>query len=156
MADCCEPPEFFLSLSPERLHVLPNRELCVNGLFYSPSLTAPQSAMETSSPPAAQKKDKMDGSSFSDLPKKPSPSETRGNAPFQSRVRLSVSREAAENEPGSHRCSARGQRGAMKYTFQRRSVVPGAGALCGLMRNPQQSEVTRCGCLTGILIDCDP
>ncbi|XP_014853665.1 PREDICTED: zinc finger protein GLI2-like [Poecilia mexicana] len=33
--------------------------------------------METSSPPAAQKKDKMDGSSFSDLPKKPSPSETR-------------------------------------------------------------------------------
>lgn len=33
--------------------------------------------METS---AAEKKDKMDGSGFRDLPKKPSASETRGNA----------------------------------------------------------------------------
>ncbi|TMS11503.1 Zinc finger protein GLI2 [Larimichthys crocea] len=34
--------------------------------------------METSTSRAAEKKDKMDGSGFSDLPKKPSPSETRG------------------------------------------------------------------------------
>ncbi|KAM4711209.1 zinc finger protein GLI2-like isoform 2-T2 [Anableps anableps] len=33
--------------------------------------------MENSLPSATEKKDKMDGSSFSDLPKKPSPSETR-------------------------------------------------------------------------------
>ncbi|KAK2857144.1 hypothetical protein Q5P01_005879 [Channa striata] len=35
--------------------------------------------METSASRAAEKKDKMDGSGFGELPKKPSPSESRGN-----------------------------------------------------------------------------
>lgn len=38
------------------------------------------STMETSPQRATDKKDKMDGSGFTDLPKKPSPSETRGKA----------------------------------------------------------------------------
>lgn len=56
--------------------------------------------METSASRAGEKKDKMDGNGFSDLPKKPSPSEARGNALFKTfsqaatgsefRVRLSV------------------------------------------------------------------
>lgn len=38
--------------------------------------------METSASRSAEKKDKMDGSGFPDLPKKPS--ETRGSTPIQS------------------------------------------------------------------------
>ena len=52
----------------------PLRELSFNIFLFF------RRAMETSPPRATQKKDKMDGSGFSDLPKKPS--ETRGNVLF--------------------------------------------------------------------------
>lgn len=95
----------------------------INGSFCVLSLPE-TSAMETSASRAGEKKDKMDGNGFSDLPKKPSPSETRGNALFKTfsqaatgsefRVRLSVGPLHAvwQNEPTSRRCSARGQRGS--------------------------------------------
>lgn len=72
--------------------------------------------METSTSRTAEKKDKMDGNGFADLPKKPS--ETRGNTPSpeQQPYRNVVSSFVGAGSGGgvelrSLRCSAGGQRG---------------------------------------------
>lgn len=71
--------------------------------------------METSTSRTAEKKDKMDGNGFSDLPKKPS--ETRGNTPsheqqlYQCGVQFCQCWERRGAELRSCRCSAGGQRG---------------------------------------------
>lgn len=80
--------------------------------------------METSASRAAEKKDKMDGSSFSDLPKKPSLLEARGKTASErpavqarrvtGRVCKVLSWRAKAPTPG------------MKYTFQRWGVISGA------------------------------
>lgn len=130
-------------VSPECPHpFLPS--FTINSSFCAPSASE---AMETSASRAAEKKDKMDGSSFGDLPKKPSPSETRGNALSETFSQAacwircpveSVSRGLTGPEPGGKGAPRR----AMKYTFQRRHL--------GLIRQ-QQSEVTYSRCLIGIL-----
>lgn len=92
----------------------------INSSFCVPLLSE---TMETSASRTAEKKDKMDGSSFDDLPKKPSPSESRGNTLFKTfseadtgsefRAQMSAGPLCAVylNESRSRRCSARGQRG---------------------------------------------
>lgn len=85
--------DYFPSASREHPHLLPHEHLLSSAPSecspLGPALTAllcvaplsqiSSSAMETSPPRSAPKKDKMDGSSFADLPKKAPPSETRGN-----------------------------------------------------------------------------
>lgn len=78
--------------------------------------------MDTSPSTATEKKDKMEGSSFTDLLKKPSASDMRGKMFFNSlskptagsepNVQLSVGRDLSQNESRSRRCSVRGQRGS--------------------------------------------
>lgn len=116
--------------------------------------------METSASRSAEKKDKMDGSGFPDLPKKPS--ETRGNTPIQRgncvsnvasgsvSVVVVVGGAGGKLSPGLTGAPPGGQRGsrhgAMKYTFQK-GKVPILGAdvprLSSSSTRPrQQSEVT--------------
>lgn len=116
--------------------------------------------METSASRSAEKKDKMDGSGFPDLPKKSS--ETRGNTPVQSSNCISsvasgsvsvvvvVDGVGGKLSPGLTGVPPGGQRGsqqgAMKYTFQK-GKVPILGTDVGRLsssstRSRQQSEVT--------------
>lgn len=127
---------------------------------------AETSAMETSTSRTSEKKDKMDGNGFSDLPKKPS--ETRGNTPSpeQQLCRNVVSSFVGAGSGGwlswgLAGAQPEGKEGeptrTMKYTFQKlRSHL---GNRCTLLssgsirhqQQPQQSEVTYSSRLSGIL-----
>lgn len=111
--------------------------------------------METSTSRTAEKKDKMDGNGFSDLPKKPS--ETRGNTPsleqrlFRNVVSSFVSAGSGVGvELRSRRCSAGGQRGAANTDdeiYISKAEVPSRepmyAALLGLYKVPAAGAAVR-------------
>ncbi len=156
------------TLFPQRGPASVLDSLGINSSFCVLSLPE-TSAMETSAPRAGEKKDKMDGNGFSDLPKKPSPSETRGNTLFKTfsqaatesefRVRClsglcmlcdRMSRGLAGARPG-------GKGGANTADEIYISKIKcHLGSRCswlssGPIRYQQQSEVTYSRCLIGIL-----
>lgn len=109
--------------------------------------------METSTSRTAEKKDKMDGNGFSDLPKKPS--ETRGNTPSpeQQLYRNVVSSFVGAGRGGrlrSPRCSAGGQRGGANTDdeiYISKAEVPSRepmyAALLGLYKVPAAAAAVR-------------
>lgn len=118
--------------------------------------------METSPQRATDKKDKMDSGGFADLPKKPSPSETRGKAlleTFSPNQLLDVSlapwrQTSTRCESRSPQCSARGQREEQTkwWNIHFKDKVPSQEPmLMAVLRYQQQSEVTYSRCLRGIL-----
>lgn len=112
--------------------------------------------METSTSRTAEKKDKMDGNGFADLPKKPP--ETRGNAPspeqqlYRNVVSsfVSVGGGVGGAELRSCRCSAGGQRGGANTDdeiYISKAEVPSRepmyAALLGLHKVPAAAAAVR-------------